>query len=100
MEESKFKMAICTLSGTVCGLAAYLMAKKLTAGMGAKFRERKHRNIATLKWEGMQQSDLKRELILAIMDHPGLLFGWRDPTLRDTFRSEAPDYTKEYMICL
>ena len=38
--------------------------------------------------------------MLAVMDHPGLLFGWRDPTLRDSFLADSKEYTEEYQICL
>lgn len=38
--------------------------------------------------------------MLAVMDHPGLLFGWRDPTLRDSFMKDSKEYTEEYQICL
>ena len=35
-----------------------------------------------------------------MMDHPGLLFGWRDPTLRDTYNKDEKEYTFEYVTCL
>ena len=34
------------------------------------------------------------------MDHPGLLFGWRDPTLRNSYFSDSKEYTYEYCTCL
>ena len=43
---------------------------------------------------------IRRDLMLAVMDHPGLLFGWRDPTLRDSFLADSKEYTEEYQICL
>mmetsp|Transcript_21340 Transcript_21340/g.26258 ORF Transcript_21340/g.26258 Transcript_21340/m.26258 type:complete len:101 (-) Transcript_21340:473-775(-) len=51
-------------------------------------------------WSKQPVEIIKRELMLALMDHPGLLFGWRDPTLRHSYMSDAKEYTDEYLMCL
>jgi len=39
-------------------------------------------------------------LLISLMDHPGLLFGFRDPTLRHSYNADAKEFTDEYTVCL
>ena len=100
------KYAVCALSGTFCAALAYFarrasLGKPLFFRSGSKLRQRKYRDIAQMTWsKNKAKEDIQKQLLLAAMDHPGLLFGWRDPTLRNSFKKIDKEYSEEYKICL
>lgn len=107
MEEKDIvKYAVCAISGTCFAALAYFarraaLGKPLFFSSSSKLRQRKYRDIAQMTWsKNKAKEDIQKQLLLASMDHPGLLFGWRDPTLRHSFKKLDKEYSEEYKICL
>ena len=95
------KYALATISGLICGGLALLMRKISLENAEANrvFRPRKQRPFAMLEWETSHEQT-QMALLIAVMDHPGLLFGFRDPTIRKSFNSDAKEFTDEYTVCV
>ena len=95
------KYAFATISGLICGGWAYLTRKSSlkNADDNRPFRPRKQRPMAQLEW-GAPHEKTQMALLISLMDHPGLLFGFRDPTLRHSYNSDAKEFTDEYTVCL
>ena len=91
------QLSVCTAAGLVSAGLAYLIRKYvLNRSDTMPLRPRKARAFVHYNQENTSVEAIRKDLMLALMDHPGLLFGWRDPTLRNSYFADNCEFTEEF----